>query len=229
MKKVISSIAAILLFAAGTAQADIAVSGAIASWNQQGQPGNQVSTSGTGSSHITATAMTRGAGLGVNAGANSLNSNGWNGQSTDYVQFGFMVDQGYHATLGNLYFGSKVSKTGPATLEIRTSSDNYSTAFQTITMNNSVSGTPYINNIVNLSSLATVAGGSTFSIRLYGTGATSGSGTMRVGAYSDGDAYYFDSITGNVAADASPTPIPAAAWLFGSGLLGLAGIRRRRS
>lgn len=26
---------------------------------------------------------------------------------------------------------------------------------------------------------------------------------------------------------ASPTPIPAAAWLFGSGLMGLAGVRRR--
>jgi hypothetical protein len=25
-----------------------------------------------------------------------------------------------------------------------------------------------------------------------------------------------------------PTPIPAAAWLFGSGLLGLVGIRRRK-
>jgi hypothetical protein len=29
--------------------------------------------------------------------------------------------------------------------------------------------------------------------------------------------------------DATPTPIPAAAWLLGSGLLGLAGIRRRKA
>jgi len=28
---------------------------------------------------------------------------------------------------------------------------------------------------------------------------------------------------------ATPTPIPAAAWLFGSGLLGLAGVKRKRS
>jgi hypothetical protein len=30
-------------------------------------------------------------------------------------------------------------------------------------------------------------------------------------------------------ADVTPTPIPAAAWLFGSGLMGLAGIRRRQN
>jgi hypothetical protein len=28
--------------------------------------------------------------------------------------------------------------------------------------------------------------------------------------------------------DVTPTPIPAAAWLLGSGLMGLAGIRRRK-
>jgi hypothetical protein len=33
--------------------------------------------------------------------------------------------------------------------------------------------------------------------------------------------------SGIVTLDATPTPIPAAAWLFGSGLMGLAGVRRR--
>jgi hypothetical protein len=28
--------------------------------------------------------------------------------------------------------------------------------------------------------------------------------------------------------EVTPTPIPAAAWLLGSGLLGLVGIRRRK-
>jgi hypothetical protein len=31
------------------------------------------------------------------------------------------------------------------------------------------------------------------------------------------------------ATDVTPTPIPAAAWLFGSGLMGLVGIRRRKA
>jgi hypothetical protein len=30
-------------------------------------------------------------------------------------------------------------------------------------------------------------------------------------------------------ASATPTPIPAAAWLLGSGLMGLVGIRRRNA
>jgi hypothetical protein len=35
------------------------------------------------------------------------------------------------------------------------------------------------------------------------------------------------SLIANVMPNATPTPIPAAAWLFGSGLMGLAGVRRR--
>ena len=38
---------------------------------------------------------------------------------------------------------------------------------------------------------------------------------------------YGPSVNGTV--EVTPTPIPAGAWLFGSGLLGLAGIRRKQS
>jgi hypothetical protein len=34
--------------------------------------------------------------------------------------------------------------------------------------------------------------------------------------------------TGTLEAAGAPVPLPAAIWLFGSGLLGLAGIGRRR-
>jgi hypothetical protein len=33
---------------------------------------------------------------------------------------------------------------------------------------------------------------------------------------------------GDIQLTPTPTPIPAAAWLFGSGLMGLAGVRRRK-
>ncbi len=36
------------------------------------------------------------------------------------------------------------------------------------------------------------------------------------------------TITGNAAAATSAVPVPAAVWLFGSGLVGLAGVARRR-
>lgn len=225
MKKVILLVAAAMLFAAGTAQADIAMNDALASWNQQGLAGTQASTAGINTPHITATVMDRVGGLTSNAGVNSLNSATWT--SGGYVEFGFTVDQGYHANLGSLYFGSKVSATGPTNLVVRTSADGFASAFQTIAMNNGVTGTPYINNAVNLSSLAAIASEGQFFIRLYGTGASSAAGTLRVGDYLSGGTYYFDTITGTVAADA-PTPIPAAAWLLGSGLLGLVGVRRRQ-
>jgi hypothetical protein len=37
------------------------------------------------------------------------------------------------------------------------------------------------------------------------------------------------SFTASAQTDATPTPIPAAAWLLGSGIMGLAGIRRRKN
>ena len=234
MKKVMMLAAIVILFATGTARADIAMTNALASWNQQGLAGNQVSTSGINTTSITANTMTRNAGLVATAGANSLNSNAWT--SGGYVEFGFTVASGYHANLDSLYFGSKVSATGPTSLIVKTSADSFTNAFTTIAMNNTTTGTPYINNVVNLSSLAAIASGNTFSIRLYGTGATGTGGTLRVSDYLDAagtlgtaNTYYFDTITGTVAADATPTPIPAAAWLLGSGLMGLMGIRRRNS
>jgi hypothetical protein len=57
----------------------------------------------------------------------------------------------------------------------------------------------------------------------------SGGVTLQLGAVCDASAdcssdVYFD----NVVVDVAPVPIPAAAWLFGSGLLGLIGTARRK-
>lgn len=38
--------------------------------------------------------------------------------------------------------------------------------------------------------------------------------------------YYFDNVS--ITADVNPVPVPAAVWLFGSGLLGLIGVARRK-
>ncbi len=44
----------------------------------------------------------------------------------------------------------------------------------------------------------------------------------------DAGRYIIDDFKGNFGSQPQPVPIPAAAWLFGSGLLGLAGVSRRK-
>jgi len=38
-----------------------------------------------------------------------------------------------------------------------------------------------------------------------------------------------DTVFNNAAATATPTPIPAAAWLLGSGLMGVLGARKKKT
>jgi hypothetical protein len=63
-------------------------------------------------------------------------------------------------------------------------------------------------------------------VKLYGVTTTGGSNSSKAGVYNLGSVSFDGTnltFTGNVA-----TPLPAAAWLLGSGLLGLLGIGRRR-
>jgi hypothetical protein len=227
MKKVMVTVCMAVLFAAGTARADLAVTGAIAYWNQQGQTGQQAWTPGTGSSNITAINMTRGAGLLTDStGANSLNSNGWTGEATDYIQFGLTIDPGYTANLNQLVIATRSSAYGPGTMSLYGSADNFATQTQiaTFTQGNAT----YLNSTVDLSGLQGITGTYLFRLEEVGTNAANGStttsaGTFRVSDYNNAGIYYYDSITGSV----TPTPIPAAAWLFGSGLAGLIGLRRK--
>ncbi|HET6421439.1 MAG TPA: VPLPA-CTERM sorting domain-containing protein [Geobacteraceae bacterium] len=227
MKKLILTVCCAVLLLAGTARADIAVSGAIVYWNQYGQTGQQASTPGTGSAYITAVDMTRGAGLLTDStGANSLNSNGWTGEATDYIQFGFTVANGYKANLNQLWIATRSSAYGPGTMGLYGSSDNF--AHQTLLTTFTQGNGTYLNSLVDLSSLTALTGTYLFRLEQIGSTAANGltttlAGTFRVSDYNNSGTYYYDSITGSVA----PVPIPAAAWLLGSGLMGLVGLRKR--
>jgi hypothetical protein len=85
------------------------------------------------------------------------------------------------------------------------------------------------------------SGTSDASLNLYGTGAvqgaTLGSTSSLYGLTSDGTSadlayllgtFSFNGTTLTFTGESTAVPIPAAAWLFGSGLLGLLGISRRR-
>lgn len=63
----------------------------------------------------------------------------------------------------------------------------------------------------------------TFTMAMYSDGVNTIFGSLNAAAYANSYSYvtYDDSYV-------PPVPVPAAAWLFGSGLLGLIGIKRRR-
>jgi hypothetical protein len=46
-----------------------------------------------------------------------------------------------------------------------------------------------------------------------------------VSTENNGSGIFYDNL---VFAEVAPVPVPAAVWLFGSGLLGLVGVARRR-
>jgi hypothetical protein len=78
---------------------------------------------------------------------------------------------------------------------------------------------PYLNGIANFAWDGTDGGAYTMSY----------AGTVPVGDPSGfGGVGYFLYLEGSVTVNAPAVPVPAAVWLFGSGLMGLAGVARRR-
>ncbi|MCS6864755.1 MAG: hypothetical protein RMJ56_18165 [Gemmataceae bacterium] len=139
-------------------------------WTTTGNAGNETSVTATVTgANVSAIPLTRGAGLGPNAGTNSFNSNGWTGEATDYVQFGISIDPGFQATLNTVSFSRQASSTGPGTMGLFSSLDNFTTAITTFS-----SGTSAASISIPLSSLGTVTGDVT--LRLFAIGTTSASG-----------------------------------------------------
>ena len=202
----------------------------VAEWDTSGMAGTEALRAGIGVAHISAVELTRGAGLAGNVGGNSMNTKGWDGtNSNDYLQFSFTVESGFKTTLEDFWIGSKASSTGPGTIGFYSSLDNYSNLFYSNTQN----GSTNINEAIDLTGLGPITG--TFSIRLLevgdlqadGVGATTTAGTFRVTDYYEGSPYNI-GISGTVA-PVSAVPVPAAAWLLGSGILGLIGLKRKRA
>jgi len=177
--------------------------------------------------------MTRGDGLTPSSYNNTFASTGWNSFATnDYVQFGFTVAQGYQAILTGLWMelwsATPYYGTGPGTIGLYGSSDNFATQTLLYTYNFPSGGYNEASGAVDLSSLQNITGTYLFRLVEIGTngagGGTTQGGALEVDNYYVGSGtYYVNSVTGSVA----PVPVPSALWMLGSGLVGLAGMRRR--
>ena len=148
----------------------------IANWNMAGLAGTESSAAGTGSASVTALNATRGAGLTGATASNSMNATGWSGQATDYFSFGFTVASGQSVTLSSLSIGTRASGTGPGTVGLFYSGNNFSSSVTTITQGN---GT-FVNSVIDLSALGALSGTVEFRLMAIGTnsagGGTTGSG-----------------------------------------------------
>ncbi len=146
------------------------------------------------------------------ASGQAISDTGWTGTGyTAYFTVGLTVSNGHQVQLRNLQFVDRASATGPLTWRLRSSLDNYAADL--------ASGAAHQNfatNVISLASLAATTG--TVTLRVYGQGASSASGTWRMDdllvggrisdagvADDDGDGLpndwelrYFGSVTGAV-------------------------------
>jgi hypothetical protein len=216
--------------AASSAYAYPASSELAAEWDTTGKAGNEASIQGTGYKCFTAGDLTRGAGLSGSSASNNFGSTGWSGTDAgDYYEFSLSVAAGFKAELDELWIATRSSGTGPGTIGLYSSLDNFSTAIYSITQGVA----NYVNSVIDLG--INLDCGEAITFRLYeigntqadGSGDTVNTGTFRAGDYYDGttDTFYNIGIKGECT---SCVPVPAAAWLLGSGLLGLVGLKRKR-
>lgn len=208
---------------AGGAQAQVV------SWNFTGDPGNQASEAAAFSlPNVTGSPITRGSGLTASAAATSFSSAGWESTasgsgSNEYLSFGFTVADGYLLDLSQLLVGTRSSNTGPGTLGLFYSFDNYASQLYTFTQ----SGTSTLVSNINLSSLPNLFGSVEFRIFEIGNtsasnGITASTGTFRLtGTDAQNNMVFAGAVT------AVPEPESFAMLLAGLGIVG--AVTRRRT
>lgn len=199
----------------------------IVDWNLTGLPGDETTlAANSAAAGVTGNALTEGPTLIANAGVDSMNARGWNGEASDYFSFGFSVANGYGVDLTSLVIGSKSSGSGPGSMGLYYSGDNFASALHTFTEN----GTDYSYAIVDLSALGHITGTVEFRIAQVGTtaangGATFSAGTFRIAEYANGTSTTNLQLNGTVAA--VPEAGSHAMMLAGLGLVGFM-VRRRK-
>jgi hypothetical protein len=221
MKKILLCVA--VLFAAfSSAHADI-----ITGYNLAGATGSQAFTAATiEATNVSGLDLTRGPGLTAAGAANSLAASAWN--EGDYFSFGFSVDSGYFVELTNLEIGTRSSSTGPGTMGLFSSVDNFGTAITTISQ---ASGGNFVNSSIDLSALGQLSGTVEFRLAMVGTGSANGGTVAGTGTFRVTNYFVANQDQGSLRFNGSVSAVPeptAAGLLALTGIAGMA-FRRRRS
>ncbi len=221
MNKFLLCIAA-LLAAFSSAHADI-----ITGYNLAGAPGDQAfNPASIQAANVTGQNLTRGPGLVGVVTANSMNASGWN--VNEYFSFGFTVDSGYFVELENLQIGTRSSGTGPGSMGLFSSLDNFGTAITTISQS---PGANFVNSSIDLSSLGQLTGTIQFRLAMLNTTSASG-GTVGTGGTFRVTNYFVAAVDqGSLRFNGSVSAVPEPTAVGLMALTGIAGMafRRRRS
>jgi hypothetical protein len=198
----------------------------IVDWDLDGASGDQATQAPNSSAaNVTGSDISRGIDLGASGAVNSFSSSGWNSDpaaspdlDTEYISLGFSVDPGYQVALDDLVIATRSSNTGPGTLGLYYSGDNFATTLFTFDQvdDNTLESTVNLglNGLTGPIEFRFIEIGNT---QADGGGATSSAGTFRL-AESGGA-----NITFNGLVSAVPEPSSVTVWL----LSGLVFLRRR--
>ena len=150
-----------------------AFTGALATFDFSGEPGNQTSTPATSvATGVSAGDLARSSALTATSGTSSINASNWTTSqkldSTRYYTFTLTPDSGCTLDVSTLAITTTASKTGPANAALATSDDGFST---TVPFTVGASDTP---------SVGVSGATNAVEVRLYGFGATSTAGTLRI-------------------------------------------------
>lgn len=215
-----------LIALAGSAQ------GQLATWNLNGQAGNQASNAPTASNAaISGASLTRGPGLTATAAGNSINSTGFSTSNIfantggNYYEITFSVAPQTYVTLNSIYTNLSRSSSGPTQARWQYSTNNGATFNDTwssfldnfvgnMTVGTSTTSTAGFNRnlfpvVANPGAAPVVTSlNGTIIFRLFGWNATSTAGTLRLqspNATATGDAV---RINGTAVANQAPTINP---------------------
>lgn len=155
--------------------------------------------------NITASGIGHGSGVTGNSGDDRYNAKSWSSNSldtNDYFTFTIDANDGYQIDLTSFTYDSTTSGTGPASFELRSSLDSFTSAIGSPTANGTTT--------IDLSAAEFQNLTDPVEFRLYGYSASSSAGTFSV------DSYEFD---GNITATPNPEPQSLALIAVGASLM----------